>query len=110
MDEDALDRLFLALANTTRRQILDVAVDAPGCSVNYVADHFEMSRVGVLKHINILEDAGLLVSERVGRERPLYVNLTPLQLIYERWGDQYQTFWASRLTKLKYAVEGSEGE
>lgn len=110
VDEGALDRVFQALANATRRQILDVVADAPGCSVNHVADRFEMSRIGVLKHVNLLEEAGLLVSERVGRERPLYVNLAPLQLIHERWGDQYQSFWANRLTRLKYAVEGSETE
>ena len=110
MDEDALDRVFQALANATRRQILDLVADAPGCSVHRVAERFDMSRIGVLKHVNLLQDAGLLVSERVGRERPLYVDLAPLQLIHERWGDQYRSFWAARLTRLKYAVEGSETE
>ena len=69
-----------------------------------------MSRIGVLKHVNLLEEAGLLCSERVGRERPLYVNLVPLQLIHERWGDQYQSFWANLLTRLKYVDEGSGTE
>ncbi len=108
--ETDLDLIFQALANTTRRQIMDVVAAAPGSSVNQVAEHFEMSRVGVLKHINLLEQAGLLISERVGRERPLQVNLVPLQLIQERWSDRYRNFWASRLTRLKYAVEGSTQE
>ncbi|WP_326534663.1 ArsR/SmtB family transcription factor [Pseudorhodoferax sp.] len=110
MREADLDLIFQALANVTRRQILDVVAAAPGSSVNQVAEHFQMSRIGVLKHINLLEEAGLLVSERVGRERPLHVNLAPLQLIQERWSDQYRNFWAGRLTRLKYAVEGSTQE
>lgn len=106
MDEAPLDRVFQALSNATRRQILDVVAAKPGCTVSHVDEQFDMSRIGVLKHINLLEEAGLLVSERVGRERPLYINLAPLQLIQERWSNQYGRFWAGRLTKLKYAVEG----
>ena len=110
MQEDELDQVFQALANGTRRQILDVVAASPGCGVAHVSDQFEMSRIGVLKHVNTLEQAGLLVSERVGRERLLYVNLVPLQVIQERWSDQYRSFWGGRLTRLKYAIEGSESE
>lgn len=106
MHEAELDAVFQALASATRRQILDLVAATPGCSVQHVAEHFDMSRIGVLKHVNTLEQASLLVSERCGRERPLYVNLAPLQLIQERWSDQYGSFWASRLTRLKYAIEG----
>lgn len=109
MRDAELDAVFQALAHATRRQILDVVATSPGCSVQHVAEHFDISRIGVLKHVNALEDAGLLLSERSGRERPLYVNLTPLQLIQERWSDQYGRFWASRLTRLKYAIEGGDG-
>lgn len=108
MDENALDRVFQALSNATRRQILDVVATHPGCTLGHVSEHFSMSRIGVLKHVNVLEEAGLLLSERDGRERLLQVNFVPLQLIHERWGDQYRSFWANRLTRLKYAVEGSE--
>ena len=107
MDEADLDQVFQALSNTTRRQILDVVAAEPGCTVSHVVEKFDMSRIGVLKHINLLEEAGLLISERIGRERPMYVNLAPLQLIQERWSDQYGRFWAGRLTRLKYAVEGT---
>lgn len=110
MQEHQLDAVFQALASQVRRQILDIVADAPGCGVGHVADHFDLSRIGVLKHINVLEDAGLLVSEKVGRDRPLHVNLAPLQLIQERWSDRYRSFWAGQLTRLKYAVEGSERE
>ena len=110
MRESELDAVFQALANVTRRQILDVVGAKPGCSVQHVAEHFDMSRIGVLKHINTLEQAGLLLSARSGRERSLHVNLAPLQLIQERWSDQYGRFWASRLTRLKYAIEGGRDE
>ncbi|HEX5693548.1 MAG TPA: helix-turn-helix transcriptional regulator [Arenimonas sp.] len=110
MQESQLDAVFQALANTTRRQILDVVAAAPGCTVQHVTDHFEMSRIGVLKHVNALEGAGLLLSERSGRERLLHLNLVPLQLIQERWSSQYGRFWAGRLTRLKYAIEGGDGE
>lgn len=105
MTEAELDRVFLALASSTRRQILDIVAAAPGATVSAVAEHFDMSRIGVLKHINILEEAGLLLSEKLGRERPLQFNAVPLQLIHERWTDQYRGFWANRLTRLKYAIE-----
>jgi DNA-binding transcriptional ArsR family regulator len=108
LTETELDAVFLALASGTRRRMLDIVAAQPGCTVNHVAEHFEMSRIGVLKHINVLEDAGLIVSEKLGRERPLYFNPVPLQLIHERWSDQYRSFWANRLTRLKYAVEGKE--
>jgi predicted transcriptional regulator len=108
VQEAQLDLVFHALASTTRRQILDVVAATPGCGVNHVAEQFAMSRIGVLKHVNLLEEAGLLVSQKVGRDRPLYVDPTPLRLIQERWSDQFRDFWAGRLTRLKYAIEGSE--
>ena len=107
MTEPELDGLFLALASTVRRQILDIVSAAPGCTVNHVAERFDISRIGVLKHINVLEEAGLLLSDKLGRERLLQFNAAPLQLIHERWSDQYRSFWSGRLTRLKYAVEGA---
>lgn len=89
--------------------MLDIVAASPGCTISQVADHFDMSRVGVLKHINVLEQAGLLISEKVGRERPLHFNAVPLQLIHERWSDRYRSFWAGRLTRLKYAIEQGKG-
>jgi DNA-binding transcriptional ArsR family regulator len=106
MTESELDSVFLALASPVRRQILDIVAATPGCTVNTVTEHFDMSRIGVLKHINVLEQAGLLLSDKLGRERLLQFNAAPLQLIHERWSDQYRSFWTGRLTRLKYAVEG----
>ena len=109
MTETELDAVFLSLASASRRQMLDIVRLMPGCTVGYVADHFEMSRIGVLKHLNTLEDAGLITSSKLGRERVLYLNAVPLQLIHERWSDNYSEFWTNRLTRLKYAIEKMEG-
>jgi DNA-binding transcriptional ArsR family regulator len=106
--ETELDAVFIALASQPRRQILDILAARPGSTVNQVAEQFTMSRIGVLKHINVLEDAGLVISEKVGRERPLYFNPVPLQLIHERWSSEYGRFWAAQLTRLKRAVEERE--
>jgi len=105
VNESELDALFLALASATRRRILDVVWQSPGCTAGFVADHFDISRIAVLKHLNVLEETGLLMSQRQGRERLLYMNPVPLQLVQERWSDQYAAFWAGRLTRLKHAVE-----
>jgi predicted transcriptional regulator len=105
MTETQLDVVFVALASQPRRHILDILAARPGSTVNQVAEQFEMSRIGVLKHINVLEDAGLVVSERIGRERPLYFNPVPLQMIHERWSSDYGRFWAAQLTRLKRNVE-----
>jgi DNA-binding transcriptional ArsR family regulator len=108
MTETELDAVFLALASPLRRQIVDVVAASPGCTVGELAERFPISRVGVLKHVNVLEAAGLLLSDKLGRERLLQFNPVPLQLIHERWSDQYRSFWSNRLTRLKYAVEGEE--
>ena len=105
MTETDLDAVFVALGSQPRRHILDILAARPGSTVSQVAEQFEMSRIGVLKHINVLEDAGLVISEKVGRERPLYFNPVPLQLIHERWSSEYGRFWAAQLTRLKHAVE-----
>jgi len=107
VNETELDALFLALASATRRRILDVVLQSPGCTAGFVADHFDISRIAVLKHLNVLEEAGLLISQKQGRERLLYMNPVPLQLVQERWSSQYGEFWASRLTRLKHTIESA---
>ena len=109
LNEDDLDRVFVALGNRTRRRILDIVAAHPGLAVGEVAERFEMSRIAVQKHLATLEEAGLLVSERQGRERRLWFNAVPLQLIHERWSERYRSFWANRLTQLKYASENEGG-
>lgn len=103
--ESGVDAIFFALAHADRRRMLDLLVQVPGMSVKAVASHFACSRVMVLKHLRALEAAGLVISERMGRERRLYFNPIPIQLIYDRWTDQYSAFWAARLADIKTRVE-----
>ena len=105
---DSMDRVFHALAHSGRRRILDIVKDRPGTTVRDVAVEFEISRVGVLKHINVLEDAELLVSVKRGRERRLHFNSVPIQMIHDRWSSEYSALWAGRLTRLKYRLENQE--
>jgi predicted transcriptional regulator len=100
-----MDAVFHALASASRRRILDIVKERPGCNVNHVAGFFEASRIAVLKHIRLLEKAGLIHSEKVGRERKLYFNCVPIQIIHERWTTAYSALWAGKLTRVKYRVE-----
>lgn len=107
---DALDATFFALSSDMRRRMLDLLKREPGCNVNRVAEFFEaeVGRHAVMKHLLVLEQGGLLVSQREGRERRLWFDATPIQLIHERWTTEFSAFWASRLTRLKYSAEGGE--
>jgi DNA-binding transcriptional ArsR family regulator len=103
---NSMNQIFGALAHADRRRILDCVKAKPGCNIQEVCQHFTTSRIAVLKHIRILEAADLLVTEKVGRERHLFFNAVPIQRIYDRWTSEYSALWASKLTRLKYAVEG----
>lgn len=85
--------------------MLDLLQEAPGISIAALTSHFEMSPVGVLKHVRILEGAGLVHSVKQGRVRKLYFNAMPIQLIYDRWTDRYSQFWAGRLSDFKSRIE-----
>lgn len=104
------DAIFAALAHADRRRMLDLLVQAPGLSVRALSSHFACSRVMVLKHLRVLAAAELVISERAGRERRLYFNPMPIQLIYDRWTDQYSGFWAARLADLKTRVESQASD
>ena len=104
-DSDGQDAVFGALAHPARRRMLDLLQAQPGMTIAALAAHFDMSSVGVLKHVRVLEGASLVLSHKQGRERLLYVNLIPIQLIYDRWTDVYGAFWAGRLSDLKDRIE-----
>ena len=107
MDEpQEIDLVFQALASQPRRLILDLVKRHPGCSVNDLCEHFDMSRIGVMKHIRILVDAQLVISRKQGRTRELFFNAAPIQMIYDRWTDEYSAFWTTQAVDLKYKVEG----
>jgi len=108
--DDDLDAVFFALASEPRRRILDALKQDPGCNVNDVCAVFdgELGRFAVMKHLATLEGAGLVIAERRGRDKLLWFNPAPIQLIHERWTTEFSTYWAARLTRLKYGAEGAE--
>lgn len=103
---DDMDLVFHALAHQTRRRILDLVRDQPGQGVGELAKAFDVSRIAIMNHLKVLEEAGLLVSQRDGRSRRLYLNAMPIQAIHERWIDTYSGYWADRLSFIKHAAEG----
>ena len=105
-----MDDIFQALAHKYRRQILDIVKENPGLSVNEICSHFDVSRVAVMKHLKILSEAGLLVVEKQGKEKHHYFNVIPIQMIYQRWTDQYSRFWASKLVDFKQQLEEPDDE
>ena len=107
MKPDEMDAVFAALASAPRRRILDILKKEPGCNVNHVAEFFDIGRIAVMKHIAVLEDANLVVSEKVGRERHLWFNPVPVQMIYDRWTSEFSVYWAGRLARIKYRVENA---
>lgn len=99
------DLVFQALASRMRRRLLDLIKQNPGCCVNDLCEHFDVSRIAVMKQLNLLVHAQLAISKKVGRKRELYFNAAPIQLIYDRWTTEYSAFWASQAVDLKYRVE-----
>jgi DNA-binding transcriptional ArsR family regulator len=105
MEPDPMDSVFRALAHPNRRRILDILKEQAGASVTDVCGYFETSRIAVMKHLRILEEAALVTSVKEGRTRQLYFNAVPIQMIHDRWSTEYSALWAAQLTRLKYKVE-----
>jgi DNA-binding transcriptional ArsR family regulator len=102
------DRVFKALADPTRRLLLDRLFERDGRTLTELAadpDLAEMTRFGVMKHLKVLADAGLVVTRKSGREKLHFLNPVPIQLIYDRWIDKYTAGPASALTHLKRRLE-----
>jgi DNA-binding transcriptional ArsR family regulator len=104
-DDRDMDALFQALAHESRRHMLDIVKDNPGIAVGALAANFDVSRIAIMKHLGVLEGAGLIVSEKVGRARRLYFNAIPIQMIYDRWTSEFSAYWGSQATRIKYAAE-----
>ena len=100
-----MDAVFQALANKSRRRILDKLRECPGIRVGVLASEFDVSRIAVMKHLRVLEHAGLLISEKDGRTRRLYFNAVAIQMIYDRWTTEYSAYWSSSVTQIKYLAE-----
>jgi DNA-binding transcriptional ArsR family regulator len=100
-----MDAVFKALADPSRRKILDLVGAHPGINVNDLSGHFEFSRYGTMKHLRVLEDAGLILGKKDWKEKRLYLNAVPIQMIYDRWISKYAGKWSAALTKLKENAE-----
>jgi predicted transcriptional regulator len=105
MDEERTDSLLSALAHAGRRRMLDLIKVAPGMSVKALESHFDVSRIMVLKHVRVLEEAELILTKKVGRTRHLFFNPVPIQQLHDRWTTQFSAFWSERMVDLKTRVE-----
>ncbi|MGA5662805.1 ArsR/SmtB family transcription factor [Bacillus bombysepticus] len=97
--------IFKALADPSRRKLLDSLHASDGRTLSDLCEPLDMSRFGVMKHLNILEEAGLITTRKVGREKLHYLNAVPIRHIYERWVSKYAEPWVIGLTSLKNELE-----
>src|SRR3954453_2492496 len=101
------DRVFRALGDPTRRHLLDQLFERDGRTLTELEEGLAMTRFGVMKHLRVLEDAGLVVHRRSGREKLHFLNPVPIRLIHDRWIDKYAERRVSALTNLKNELEES---
>ena len=99
------DRVFKALGDPTRRFLLDLLFEHDGRTLTDLESGLEMTRFGVMKHLRILEEAGLVVTKRSGREKLHYLNPVPIRLVHDRWIDKYTERQVSALADLKHTLE-----
>ena len=97
--------MFKALADPTRRDLLDALFADDGQTLSQLESRVPMTRFGVMKHLRLLEDAGLVVTRREGREKLHFLNPVPIRLIHDRWIDKYTEHRVAALADLKHALE-----
>ena len=101
-----MEPIFKALADANRRRLLDQLFERDGQTLGELQDCLpQMTRFGVMKHLAVLEEAGLLATQKVGREKFHYLNPVPIQQIADRWISKFARPWTSALTGLKYELE-----
>src|SRR5436309_5109358 len=103
MEDD--DRIFRALADPTRRHLLDRLFERDGRTLTELESELEMTRFGVMKHLRVLEEAGLVVTRRRGREKLHFLNAVPIRLVHDRWVSKYAETWAAALSGIKIELE-----
>ena len=101
------DAVFKALADPTRRYLLDRLYERDGRTLTELESELEMTRFGVMKHLRVLEDAGLVVTRRAGREKQHFLNPVPIRLVHDRWIDKYTEHRVAALSDLKKRLEES---
>ena len=97
--------MFRALADPTRRSLLDELFAEDGQTLGALEDRFSMTRFGVMKHLKQLEEAGLVVTKRRGREKLHFLNPVPIRLVHDRWVSKYAEPWSAALSGLKHRLE-----
>jgi DNA-binding transcriptional ArsR family regulator len=100
-----MDAVFRALADPTRRLLLDELYRRDGQTLTELESRVEMTRFGVMKHLKVLEEAHLVTTRRRGREKLHFLNPVPIQLVHDRWVSKYAEPWAATLSGLKNALE-----
>src|SRR6059036_580956 len=100
-----MDEVFRALADPTRRSLLDELFRQDGQTLSALERRLPMTRFGVMKHLKQLEEAGLVVTRRRGREKLHFLNPVPIRLVHDRWVSKYAEPWAAALSGLKQELE-----
>ncbi len=103
-----MDEVFKALADPTRRGLLDALYERDGQTLTELFDDLPMTRFGVMKHLRVLEEANLVTTRRRGREKLHFLNPVPIRLIHDRWVSKYAEPWAAALSELKQDLEQEE--
>jgi DNA-binding transcriptional ArsR family regulator len=101
------DSVFKALADPTRRLLLDLLFEQDGRTLTDLESQVDMTRFGVMKHLKVLEEAGLVVARKSGREKLHFLNAVPIRLVHDRWIDKYTERQVSALADLKHQLETS---
>jgi uncharacterized protein YndB with AHSA1/START domain len=100
-----VEDVFRALSDVSRRQLLDRLFERDGQSLTELASGMAMTRFGVMKHLDILEGAGLVTTSRAGRQKLHYLNPVPIRLVYDRWVSKFAEPWVAAMTGLKAELE-----
>src|SRR3954470_11712491 len=100
-----MDVVFRALADPTRRSLLDELFKQDGQTLSALERRLPMTRFGVMKHLRLLEEAGLVTTKRRGREKLHFLNPVPIRLVHDRWVSKYAEPWAAALSGLKTQIE-----
>src|SRR4030081_1086494 len=103
-----MDLVFKALADPTRRSLLDELFRQDGQSLSTLEQRLPMTRFGVMKHLKVLEQAGLGVTRRRGREKLHFLNAVPIRLVHDRWVSKYAEPWVATLSELKTTIEEND--
>ena len=102
---ESVDEVFKALADPTRRSLLDELFEQDGQTLSALEQRLPMTRFGVMKHLRVLEEAGLVITRRRGREKLHFLNAVPIRLVHDRWVSKYAEPWAASMSELKGRLE-----